>query len=56
MLQLELSHYSDVYITVKGTITVQGQIIEIKNRPLLLEKILFISCISNINGVLTDNS
>ena len=30
MLQLDLSHYNYVYITIKGTVTAQGQIIEIK--------------------------
>ena len=30
MLQFNPSHYSDVYVTVKETITVQGQLIDIK--------------------------
>ena len=40
MLQLDPSHYSDVYVTVKETITVQGQLIEIKKIGLYYLKII----------------
>ena len=62
MLRSDLCHYNDAYIVVKGIITVSvtagdNNIRDKKNRPLELKNNApFISCISKINGVLTENA
>ena len=57
MLRWGLCDFSDVYIIVKGTITVTGTSNRSrKTRPLAFENNApFISCISKINNMLTDN-
>ena len=57
MLRLNLCDYSDAYILVKGTITVNGIASGAKNeilgrnRPLILKNnALFISCMTKINN------
>ena len=62
MLRSDLCDYSDVYILVKGTITVTvhegvNNIRDKKNRPLVLKNNApFILCISEINGELVENA
>ena len=58
MIRSELCDYSDAYIVVKGTITVEGaENIDKHNRNLLLKNNApFISCISKINNTLIDNA
>ena len=58
MLRSDLCDYSDSYIVVKGTITVEGaDKIDRKKRPLAFKSnASFISCISNINNTLIDNA
>ena len=58
MLRSDLCNFSDVYIVVKGTITVTGESNNSrKNRPLAFKnKAPFISYISKINNTLTDNA
>ena len=57
MLQSDLCDYSDAYIIVKGTITVAGNDKrDRKKRSLAFKNYApFISCMSKINNVLTDN-
>ena len=52
MLQSTLCDYSDAYIAVKGTITIEGANVRDKhNRSLILKNnATFISCISKINN------
>ena len=57
MLRSDLCNYSDVYILVKGTITVNGVIniveneILRRNRPLILKNnVPFVSCMTKINN------
>ena len=58
MLRLDLCDFGDVYIVVKGEVTVTGGSNNSrKNRPLAFKKIApFINCISKINNVLIDNA
>ena len=65
MLRSSLCDYSDVYILVKGTITVTAlgannganNIRDKKNRPLILKNNApFVSCITIINGELTEDA
>lgn len=50
--------YQKTYIALKGTITVEvANDTDKQNRSLLLENNTpFISCVSNINGILIDNA
>ena len=65
MLRSNLCDYSDVYILVKGTITVTAagvknnanNIRDKRNRPLILKNnALFVSCITRINGELIEDA
>ena len=63
MLRSDLCDYSDVYILVKGTITVNGVVngaendIARRNRPLILKNNApFVSCITRINGELIEDA
>ena len=63
MLRSDLCDYSDVYILVKGTITVNGIVnraendVTRRNRPLILKNNApFVSCITRINGELIEDS
>ena len=58
MLRSNLCDYSDVYILVKGTITVTGNHPrDRQNRPLILKNNApFISCITRINGKLIEDA
>ena len=60
MLKADLCDYSDAYIVVKGTVSVQtenNRAIDGYNRNLILEKNApFINCISKIDNVLIDNA
>ena len=65
MLSANLCDYSDVYILVKGTITVTAtgvnnnanNIRDKKNRPLILKNNApFVSCITRINGELIEDA
>ena len=65
MLRSNLCDYSDVYILVKGTITVTAtgvnndanNIRDKKNRPLILKNNApFVSCITRINGELIEDA
>ena len=63
MLRSDLCDYSDAYILVKGTITVNGVVngaendIARRNRPLILKNnASFVSCIARINGKLIEDA
>ena len=58
MLRSDLCDYSDTCIVVKGIITVEGaNNRDKKNRPSAFKNNApFISCISKINGLLTENA
>ena len=63
MLRSSLCDYSDAYILVKGTITVNGVVngaendIVRRNRPLILKNNApFVSCITRINGELIEDA
>ena len=63
MLRSNLCHYSDAYILVKDTITVNGVVngveneIVRRNRPLILKhNAPFVSCITTINGKLNEDA
>ena len=63
MSRSNLCDYSDAYILVKGTITVNGVVngaendIVRRNRPLILKNnALFVSCITRINGELIEDA
>ena len=63
MLRSNLCDYSDAYILVKGTITVNGVVhgaendIARRNRPLILKNNApFVSCITRINGELIEDA
>ena len=60
MLRSDLSDYSDVYILVKGTITVNNDANNIRdkrNRPLILKNNApFVSCITRINDELIEDA
>ena len=63
MLRSNLCDCSDAYILVKGTITVNGVVsgaendIARRNRPLILKNNApFVSCITRINGELSENA
>ena len=58
MLRLDLCDFSDVYIVVKGEVTVTGGSNNSrKNRPLAFKNNApFINCISKISNVLIDNA
>ena len=58
MLRSDLCGYSDVYIVVKGNITVEGtNNRDRKNRSFVFKNNApFSSCISKINGVLIENA
>ena len=65
MLRSNLCDYSDVYILVKGTITVTApgvnnnanNIRDKRNRPVILKNnVPFVSCITRINGELIEDS
>ena len=63
MLRSNLCDYSDVYVLVKGTITVNGVVngtendIVRTNRPLILKNNApFVSCITRINGELIEDA
>ena len=55
MLQSDLCDYSDAYIVVKGTITVQTEN-NIYLKMLLKNNAPFINCISKISELLIDNA
>ena len=58
MLRSDLCDYSDVYILIKSTITVDGNAPRDKqNRPVILKNNApFISCITRINGELIEDA
>ena len=58
MLRSDLCDYSDAYIVVKGTITLDGAANANKrNKGTAFENnAAFISCISKINNTLTENA
>ena len=61
MLRLDLCDYSDVYIVVKGDIslrkTADRYFIDVRNRFLAFKnRAVSIDCISKINGVLMENT
>ena len=58
ILRSNLCDYSDAYILVKGTIAVVGNNLrDRQNRPLILKNNApFISCITRINGKLTEDA
>ena len=58
ILQSDMCNYSDVYIAVKGTITVaKAYNRDRRNRSFVLKSNApFISCISKINNALVDNA
>ena len=58
MLQSDMCNYSDVYVAVKGIITVTGAYNrDRRNRSFVLKSNApFISCISKINNALVDNA
>ena len=58
MLRSDLCDYSDAYIVVKGTITLDGAANANKrNKGTAFESnAAFISCISKINNTLTENA
>ena len=58
MLRSDLCNYGDAYILVNGTITVAGnQPRDRQNRPLILKSNApFVSCITRINGELTEDA
>ena len=59
MLRSNLSNYSDAYIVVKGTITVEGDDDDDKKRNKELtfnNNALFRSCTSNINNTFINNA
>ena len=57
MLRSDLCDYNDAYIVLKGNIAVEGaNNRDRKNRSLAFKNNApFVSCISKINGVLTEN-
>ena len=59
MLQANLCDYSDAYIVVKATITVQTEnnrdIVGYNKNLILKNNAPFINCISKVNNVLIDN-
>ena len=59
MLQANLRGYSDAYIVVKATITVQTEnnrdIVGYNKNLILKNNVPFINCIWKINNVLIDN-
>ena len=59
MLRSDLCDYSDVYIVVKGVVTdsAEERDRDEMNRDFVLKNnVLFIFCISKINGVLIENA
>ena len=63
MLRSNLCYYSDAYILVKGTITVNGAVNRVeneilrRNRPLILKNNApFVTCITRINGELIEDA
>ena len=57
MLQSDLSDYSDVYIVVKGTITVTDPNNNVYDKKLTYKNNApFISCLTKINNMLIDNA
>ena len=58
MLQSDMCNYSDVYVAVKGIITVtEAYNRDRRNRCFVLKSNApFISCISKINNALVDNA
>ena len=59
MLQSDMCNYSDVYVAVKGTITVKEAYNRDRRRNrsfVLKSNAPFISCISKINNALVDNA
>ena len=62
MLRSDLCDYTDAYILVNGTITVKAptganNIRDKTNRPLILKNnVLFVSCITRINGELVEDA
>ena len=65
MLRSNLCDYSDAYISVKGTITVTAPVVnnsannirDKRNRPVMLKRNApFVSCITRINGELTEDA
>ena len=58
MLRSDLWDYSDAYIVVKGTITVEGNnVAKTRNKKLIFENnALFRSCMSKINNTFIDNA
>ena len=58
MLQPDLCDYNDVYIVVKGTITVTGASNRDRRKrsSAIKSNVAFISCRSKINNVITDNA
>ena len=57
MLRYDLCDFSDVYIVVKGTITVTNPDNAKRNKSVAFKNNApFINCISKINGVKIDNT
>ena len=57
MLRLDLCDYSDVYIVVKGDITLTEKFVDVRNRFLSFKNNApFTNCISKISNVLIDNA
>ena len=58
MLKLDLRDFNDAYIVVKGTITVvkPNNAAKRNKAAALKNNAPFINCISNINGIKTDNA
>ena len=58
MLRSDLCHYNDVYIVVKGTISIKGtNDANKKNKKLTFKNnVPFSSCISKINNTSVDNA
>ena len=59
MLRSDLCEFSDVYIVVKGIVTVSADEKdreEMNKQSILKNNASFLSCISKINGVLVENA
>ena len=57
MLQSSLCDYSDAYIGVKGTVTIENTNNAANDKKIAFkDKALIISCISKINNTLIDNA
>ena len=56
MLRSDLCDFSDAYIVVKGTITVTDPDDAKRNKSVAFKNVLFIYCLSKVNGVQTDHA